>query len=148
MRRGDGIRARRHIDEQGALVVVDFRGCDSHGVSAVYQAFALLCARGKVSDALLKAGDEDADAHYALRDTLVTVARVAGIPLRFRLALVASSGPIENVYRNMQRELRSLGCDARIFRESTEARQWLCGAGLIPAPEGAAPRFAGFRIPA
>jgi len=141
------MRAARHIDEQGGLVVVDFRGCNSHEVSTVYQAFALLCARGKVREALLKAGDEDSDAHYALRDTLVTVARIAGIPLRFRLALVASSASIENAYRAMQRELRLLGCDARVFRAASEARQWLCGAGLIPAPEGAAPRFAGLRIP-
>jgi hypothetical protein len=98
-------------------------------VSAVYQAFALLCARESVSEALLKAGNEDADAHYALRDTLVTLSRVAEIPLRFRLALVAVAGPIENVYRNMQRELRSLGCDARVFRTAAEARQWLGGAG-------------------
>ena len=128
-------------------MVVDFHGCNSHEVSTVYQAFALLCARGTVRDALLKADSEDADAHYALRDTLVTVARIAGIPLRFRLALVASSAPIEIAYGAMQRELRQLGCDARVFRAASEARQWLCGAGLIPAPEGAAPRFAGLRIP-
>jgi hypothetical protein len=141
------MRAARHIDEQGGLVVVDFRGCNSHEVSTVYQAFALLCARGKVRDALLKADNEDADAHYALRDTLVTVARIAGIPLRFRLALVASSAPVEGAYRAMQRELRVLGCDARVFRTASEAHQWLCGARLISVPEGAAPRFAGLRIP-
>ena len=128
-------------------MVVDFHGCNSHEVSTVYQAFALLCARGTVRDALLKADSEDADAHYALRDTLVTVARIAGIPLRFRLALVASSAPIEIAYGAMQRELRQLGCDARVFRAASEARQWLCGAVLIPVPEAAAPRFAGFRIP-
>ena len=140
------MRAARHIDEQGDLVVVDFRGCGSHEVSVVYQAFALLCAKEKVRGALLKAGDQDADAHYALRDTLVTVARIAGIPLRFRLALVASSAPVENAYRAMQRDLRLLGCDTRVFRAASEARQWLGGAGLIPAPEGATPRVAGFGL--
>lgn len=134
------MRAARRIEEQGGLVVVDFRGCDSHGVSAVYQAFALLCAREKVRGALLKAGDQDADAHCALRDTLVTVARVAGIPLRFKLALVTSSAPIERAYRAMQRELCSLGCDARVFRAASEARQWLCGADLVPAPQNETPR--------
>ena len=137
MRKGGNLQASRHIDEQGALVVVDFRGCDSHGVSAVYQAFALLCAREGVRDALLKAGNEDADAHYALRDTLVTLARVVEIPLRFRLALVASSGPIENAYRSMQRELRSLGCDARVFRTASEARQWLCDEAEMKRPDAA-----------
>ena len=84
--------------------------------------------------ALLKAGDEDADAHYALRDTLVTVARIAGIPLRFRLALVATSALVEEVYRTLQGELRSLGCDARVFRMERQAVRWLCGAaGKRPA---------------
>ena len=121
-------------------MVVDFHGCNSHEVSTVYQAFALLCARGTVRDALLKADSEDADAHYALRDTLVTVARIAGIPLRFRLALVASSAPIEIAYGAMQRELRVLGCDTRVFRTASEARQWLCGADLVPAPQNETPR--------
>jgi hypothetical protein len=127
-------------------VVVDFRGCNSHEVSAVYQAFAVLCARQKVRDALLRTGDEDADGHYALRDTLVTVARVAGIPLRFRLALVAGSARIEKVYGIMQDELRALGCDVRVFRFAWQAQQWLCGASFIPATEGAAPRQAGSGI--
>jgi hypothetical protein len=145
-RKGGDIQPARHIEADDGLVVVDFRGCNSHDVSAVYQAFALLCARQKVRAALLEAGDEDADGHYALRDTLVTLARIAGIPLGFRLALVASSGMIEKVYRIMQDELRALGCDVRIFRIAREAQQWLCGAGLIPATEGAAPRRAGSGI--
>jgi hypothetical protein len=126
-REGGTIRARR-IDEQSGVVVVDLRGCGSRELSEIYQAFALLCARQAVRGALLKTGDEDADAHYALRDTLVTVARIAGIPLRFRLALVASFGPTEAVYRTLQTELRSLGCDAQVFRLEHLAVQWLCGA--------------------
>ena len=127
-------------------MLVDFRGCNSHDVSAVYQAFALLCAQRKVRAALLRAGDEDADGHYALRDTLATVARIAGIPLGFRLALVAGSGMTEKVYGVMRDELGALGCDVRVFRFAWQARQWLCAAGLIPATEGAAPRPAGSRI--
>jgi len=47
--------------------VIDFRGCNSRGVSEIYRAFALLCAREEVRRALLKAGNEDPDAHFALR---------------------------------------------------------------------------------
>src|SRR5688572_33278741 len=43
----------RHIDRQGGFVVIDFRGCDSRGVSEIYQVFALLCAREEVRRALL-----------------------------------------------------------------------------------------------
>ena len=145
-RKGGDIEASKRIHEDDGLVVVDFRGCNSHEVSAVYQAFALLCARQKVRAALLKAGDEDPDCHYALRDTLVTVARIAGIPLGFRLALVAGSCMIEKVYGIMQAELRALGCDVRVFRFAWHAQQWLSADGLIPATEGAAPRRAGSRI--
>lgn len=127
------------------MVVGDLRGCSSRELSEIYQAFALLCARQAVRAALLKTGDEDADAHYALRDTLVTVARIAGIPLRFKLALVASFGPTEQLYRTLQAELRSLGCEAQVFRRERQAVQWLgAGAGrpVICAPAIAAARDA------
>lgn len=120
-------------------MVIDFRGCGSREVSEIYQAFALLCAGEKVRQALLMAGDADAaEAHYALRDTLATLARIAGIPLRFRLALVASSRAIEQVYRAVHDELCSLGCDARVFHLERQADQWLRGAGKVPAPVRAA----------
>lgn len=115
--------------------MIDFRGCSSRGVSEIYQAFALLCAREEVRRALLKAGNEDPDAHFALRDTLVTLSRIAGIPLRFRLALVAGSSRIERVYRAVQSELGALGCEARVFRTERQAGRWLFGddAGNKPA---------------
>lgn len=138
------------MDTQSGFVAIDFRGRSSREVSEIYQAFALLCARGKVSGALLEAGEEDAaDAHYALRDTLVTVARIAGVPLRFRLALVARSGAIATVYRKAQRELRALGCDARVFRIERRAGRWLSAAAsrpvIPPATAAAAPAPAGLR---
>ena len=139
--KGGDIQPATHIsEEEGGRVVVDFRGCNSHEVSAVYQAFAVLCARQKVRDALLRAGDEDADGHYALRDTLVTLARIAAIPLRFRLALVAGCDRTEKVYATMQGELRTLGCEVRVFRSAGQARDWLSGASLIAATENAASR--------
>jgi hypothetical protein len=134
---GEKIPVARRIEEQSGVVVVDLRGCGSRELSEIYQAFALLCARQAVRGALLKTGDEDADAHYALRDTLVTVARIAGIPLRFRLALVASFGPTAQVYGSLQSELRSLGCDAQVFRMEHQAVQWLCGVTKRPAQASA-----------
>ena len=119
------MQAVERIDEQGGYVAIDFRGCSSQELSEIYQAFALLCVREKVCGALLKTGDEDADAHYALRDILVTVGRIAGIPVRFRLALVAGSDAIVQVGRTIQKELAPLGCDARIFRAEGRANEWL-----------------------
>lgn len=129
----ESIPISSHIDRQGGTVMIDFGGCDSRGVSDIYQAFALLCAREEVRRALPRAGNEDPDAHFALRDTLVTLARIAGIPLRFKLALVAGSTRIEGVYRNAQSELRTLGCEAQVFRTERNAGRWLFGDAEAPA---------------
>lgn len=116
------------IDMERGRVVIDLSRCGSRELSETYQAFGMLCARGKVRAALLKASGESIDAHYALRDVLVTVGRVAGVPLRFRLALVAESEALERMYRALQPELRSLGCESRVFRTEREGVRWL-GAG-------------------
>ena len=52
---------------------------------------------------------------------------------RFKLALVASPGPVEDVYAAMQGELRALGCDSRVFRVAPEAGRWLRGVSKHPA---------------
>lgn len=121
------IRDSGRIERRGGSVIIDFRGCDSHELSSIYEAFALLCVSDSVHVALLRAGDEDPDLHYTLRDVLATVVRIVGIRVRFRLALVARSAPIENVYAAMQGDLRALGCDARTFRSERTAYLWLRG---------------------
>lgn len=113
------------ISAQSGFVVIDVCRCSSHELSASYQEFGLLCAQRKVRGALLRIGGEDADMHYALRDVLRTVVLVAGIPLHFRLAVVAATDPMARVYGNMRQELRALGCDARIFRTERQAEHWL-----------------------
>ena len=125
MREGGEIQAVNRIDQQRGFVAVDFRGCGSRELSETYQAFALLCAREEVRWALVKTGDEDAESHYALRDVLVTLARIAGTPLRFRLALVADSDAMVRVGRTLQKNLAPLGCDARVFRDERSANDWL-----------------------
>jgi hypothetical protein len=120
------------ISAQGGFVIIDVSGCDSHQLSATYQNFGLLCARRKVRLALLRTGREDAYAHYALRDVLRTVVRIAGIRVRFRLAVVASTDAIAQVCENMLEDLRALGCEARLFGSECQAEQWLL-AGKRPA---------------
>ena len=112
-------------EARGGFVAVDFRGCSPQELSERYQDFGLLCARGKVRSAMLRTGHEDADAHYTLRDILVTVACIVRIPLGFRLALVASSDSIERVYRAILEDLHGLGCDAQVFRIEERATGWL-----------------------
>lgn len=113
------------VSAQGGFVIIDVSGCDSHQLSASYQNFGLLCARRRVRLALLRTGREDAYADYALRDVLRTVVRIAGIPLRFRLAIVATTDSIAQVCESMSEDLRALGCESRVFRVEREAEQWL-----------------------
>ena len=126
------------IEVARGRVVIDLSRCGSRELSETYQAFGMLCARRKVRAALLKASGEpvDAHAHYALRDVLVTVGRVAGVPLRFKLALVAGSEALERTYRALQPELRSLGCEYRVFRTERDAVRWL-GSGKRTAQAAA-----------
>lgn len=113
------------IEEKRGRVVVDFSRCDRRQLSGASEEFGVLCAGGKVRAALLKTAHEPADVHYALRDVLTTVARVAGVPLRFRLAVVTGSESIEETYRSIQSELRPLGCEVRMFRAAHDAERWL-----------------------
>jgi hypothetical protein len=107
------------------FVIIDVADCNSRQLSDSYQDFGLLCARRKVRLALLRTGCEDAYAHYALRDVLRTVVRIAGIRVRFRLAVVAGSDAIAQVCENMLEELRALGCEVRLFGSECQAEQWL-----------------------
>jgi hypothetical protein len=118
----------RCVSDARGFVVLTFAKRDSRALSEMYQDFGLLCAEGKVRRALFRAGEEDGDAHYALRDVLRTVALVVGVPLRLNLALVASSESVAQAFRAMQEELRGLGCDARVFRIERQADQWLRAA--------------------
>jgi hypothetical protein len=115
-------------------------------VFEVYQDFGLLCARKEVRRALLKTGDEDADTHYTLRDILATVARIAGIPLPFRLALVTTSDSITQVCRTVQQELRVLGCDARVFRVERKAERWLRASEEPVQPSAGEPASSSERV--
>jgi hypothetical protein len=107
-------------------LVVDFARCRRSAFD-LYEQFALLCTRRKVSRVLFKTGAEDAELHYALRDVLATVADILGAPLDIRLALVANSASAGQVYRSIQPVLRALGCEVQIFGLESQASCWLCG---------------------
>jgi hypothetical protein len=106
-------------------VRVDFGSCNSAELAAVYRAFTAFCLDNQVTRALLKAGDDYPNGHYALRDALNAIARVARIPADFKLALIPSTRPIEMVYREAQCHLRAAGCNAWVFGTESEALDWL-----------------------
>ena len=113
------------ITQCPGYVRIDFGGCNSAELAAVYQAFAALCLDQDVSRALLKAGDDYPSGHYALRDALSVMARRAAIRPDFKLALIPSTRPIEAVYREAQQHLRAAGFNAWVFGTETEAVDWL-----------------------
>lgn len=119
----DGPEGR--ITECGGYVRVDFGNCNAAELSAVYRAFAAFCLDNKVTRALLKAGDNDPNGHYRLRDALAMMAQLAPIPPEFKLALIPSTQPIEVVYREAQRHLRAAGFNAWVFGTENEAVDWL-----------------------
>jgi hypothetical protein len=111
-------------------VRVDFGSCNSTELSALYRAFAAFCLDHQVTRALLKAGDNDPNGHYGLRDALVSMAKGAGIPPEFKLALIPSSRAIDAIYREAQHHLRAAGLNAWVFATEVEAVDWLEGRSL------------------
>lgn len=119
--------------------MIDCRGCEPRRLCDGYQAFGVLCAEGKVRAALVRTGSEDPAGHYTLRDILVTLARIAGIAPRFRLAFVAHSEALVEVCRDLQRELSPLGCEFGIFQIERQAFEWL-RSGRLPVRASRAER--------
>ena len=113
------------ITECGGYVRVDFGSCNAAELPEVYQAFASFCLDRKATRALLKAGDDFPNGHYALREALTTMAQFAGIPADFKLALLPSTRPVEAVYREAQVHLRASGLNAWVFTAEDEAVDWL-----------------------
>jgi hypothetical protein len=119
--------AESRITECPQYVRVDFGSCNCLELSETYRSFADLCLDKQVSRALLNAGDNEPEAHYQLRETLLAMAHAVAIPPDFKLALIASTAPIEAVYREAQHSLRAIGLNAWVFDTVSEAVEWLEG---------------------
>ena len=118
------------ITECGGYVRVDFNSCNVAELSELYRGFATFCLDNKVTRALLKAGDNDPNGHYRLRDALHSIAQLAQIPPEFKLALIPSTRAIETIYREAQRHVRAAGLNAWVFADEDEAVDWLQGRAL------------------
>jgi hypothetical protein len=116
-----------HITESSGYVRVDFRSCSSAELAQIYRDFAVVCVDRQANRALLKAGDNDPQGHYGLRDALHAMALRAPIAPDFKLALIPSTWPIEAVYREAQQHLRAAGFNAWMFHSEEQAVAWLEG---------------------
>ena len=131
-----GIRARR------------FRQLQRHELSAVYRAFAAFCLDNKVTRALLKAGDNDPNGHYRLRDALATMAQGTPIAPEFKLALIPSTRAIEAIYREAaappaRRRVQCLGVRYRERSGGLARGPGVGRAGGVLAPSSKLGRDAG-----
>jgi hypothetical protein len=115
------------ITESPHYVRVDFGSCNCLELSETYRSFVDLCLGTQVNRALLKAGDNEPEGHRQLREVFSAVVRSAAIRPDFKLALVASTRPVEAVYREAQQALRAIGFNAWVFDTVPEAVEWLEG---------------------
>ena len=94
-------------------------------VQESYRAIVNECLREQVSRALIvgRAG-VDAFYHLALRDALRAMS-VAGLPPRFRIALVAETPDLIAVYDAAVVEAARCRIEARRFQTAEEAERWL-----------------------
>jgi hypothetical protein len=118
------------ITECPAYVRVDFGSGDRLEVCETYRSFVDLCLDKQVSRALLLAGDNEPNAHYQLREALWAMARAVAIAPDFKLALVASTPPVQAIYREAQQALRAIGLNAWLFGTAPEAVEWLEGRAV------------------
>ena len=115
------------ITECAEYLHVDFGSSSCLEIAETYRGFARLCIGRLVSRAMLTAGDNDPEGHRRLSEALFEMARAAGLPPDFKLALVPSTPSIRAVYDEAQRTLRAIGLNAWVFDAEAEAVEWLEG---------------------
>jgi hypothetical protein len=94
-------------------------------VQECYRAFANECVTGGCKRVLIIGNAKiDAFSHLALRDVLRAMA-LAGVPDRFRVAVVAVTANLIAVYDTAVVEAGRLGIDVRRFLTEEEAARWL-----------------------
>jgi hypothetical protein len=94
-------------------------------VQECYRAFVNECLQRGYTRALVVGTSRiDAFQHLALRDALRSMA-LAGLPVGFKLALVAMTPDLIAVYDAALIEAGRHGIEARRFRSEDEAARWL-----------------------
>ncbi len=124
------------LQDAGEFVQVEIGPAPSRTILDCYEELLALCARHHINRALLVSLDTDATTHAALAEAIEAMAS-DGLPPDLKLAMVAQSPPIFDVYSNAQELAARHGIAARAFRSRQEAVQWLTGR---PAGERAVPR--------
>ena len=94
-------------------------------VQECYRAVAMECLHNGCHRVLIVGSSSfDATAHIAGRDALRSLA-LAGVPDGFRLALVALTPDLVDIYDDAVLDADRLGIEARRFGTEAEAERWL-----------------------
>ncbi|HEY5897009.1 MAG TPA: hypothetical protein VIV54_05560 [Burkholderiales bacterium] len=120
------------IESRQGYLAVDCRSADARAMSQACRALAVECLEKQINRVLIDAIECDPEGHYALRDAF-TMMILAGIPDRFRLALLTDVPHVRVLFADLQRDLRLLNIEARLFGRENEAVEW-----LLPASAGRA----------
>jgi hypothetical protein len=124
------------IKERPGYLCVDCERGGPREVAQLYRDFAVACVEKQASRALLKAAEGDAETHRPLRDAF-RVMVLAGIPAEFKVAFVTRALDTEKVLRELRRYLRDLQFDAAVFRDESEAVEWLSNVRVRKHAEAA-----------
>lgn len=125
------------------VMVLDLACRSALEIFEAYQCLALLIhAEQAPHMVLIKTGEEDPELHYTLRDLLCTLARIAGTPVRARVAVVGEGADLGAVCRAMNGSLQGLGCPVERFGDVAEAGRW-----LLEEPAGIPERHSAVLIP-
>lgn len=120
------------LEPRAGYLSVDCRCADARAMSEACRELAVECLEKQVNRVLVDAIDCDPEGHHALRDAF-TMMILAGIPDRFRLALLTDVPRVRALFADLQRDLRLLNIEARLFGREAEAVEW-----LLPASAGRA----------
>ena len=97
----------------------------AHEIQKCYGDWARACLSEDVRCALLVgASDGDAFVHLAARDAIASMA-LAGLPERFRIAVVALNAQLIAVYDAVVVAAERRGIEARRFQDEASATGWL-----------------------
>ena len=115
------------ITQHSGWLALDCPRVSARELSQLYRDFAVACLREQVDRALVRASGGNADDHLGLRDAFTTML-LAGIPSGFRVALLARSPSVLEVFQALRVDLRRVRLDAAVFVDETEALDWLASS--------------------
>lgn len=120
----------------GECLWADGRRADARAFADMCRAVAVLCIEQRVPRLLIDATDCEPEGAQAVRDAF-TVMVLAGMPSAFRVALVTKALTATDGLPGVERDLRRLRVDVKVFGGVEAAESWLACPRKVEAPVAA-----------